>query len=207
MLSLSGLILRMLRLPSQRTWKTFILTAKRLVHRSPHSATCVRWTGSSDWLLPDMDIVKFKPKPPQYEVPPERVLQSDHVRSLLEACETQRDRALVAVVWDSAARISEILNCNIGHVTFDRYGAMIAVTGKTGRRSIRLVSSVPDLQVWINIHPFKNNPDAPLFVTSRRRGMLSPVLQYAGYKISSLGSGISQVALRTRILMPSDTVA
>ena len=117
-----------------------------------------------------MDIVKFKPKPPQYEVPPERVLQSDHVRSLLEACETQRDRALVAVVWDSAARISEILNCNIGHVTFDRYGAMIAVTGKTGRRSIRLVSSVPDLQVWINIHPFKNNPDAPLFVTSRRRG-------------------------------------
>lgn len=122
------------------------------------------------WLMPGENLVKFKPKPPQHEVPPEKILQSEQVRSLLGACESQRDRALVAVVWDSAARISEILNLNIGHVTVDRFGAVIAVTGKTGRRNIRLVSSVPDLQAWINIHPFKNNPDAPLFVTARRRG-------------------------------------
>ncbi|MGB8219251.1 MAG: site-specific integrase [Methanoregula sp.] len=123
-----------------------------------------------EWLLPGNNLVQFKPKPPLHEVPPEKVLQSVNVRSLLEVCESQRDRALVAIVWDSGARISEILNCNIGHVTFDRYGAVIAVTGKTGRRSIRLVSAVPDLQAWINIHPLKNDPEAPLFVTSRRRG-------------------------------------
>ena len=47
-------------------------------------------------------------------------------------CESQRDRALVAVAWDSAARISELLDINIGHVNFDRYGAVISVSGKTG---------------------------------------------------------------------------
>jgi integrase/recombinase XerC len=125
------------------------------------------------WLLPDRELVKFKPQKPRVDVPPEKVLQSDNIRGILEYCESQRDRALVAVVWDSACRISELLDTNIGHVTFDRYGAVISVSGKTGRRNIRLVSSVPDLQAWINIHPLKNNPDAPLFVTSRRRGNTS----------------------------------
>ncbi len=122
------------------------------------------------WLLPDQKLITFKPRPPQHEVPPEKVLQPTNVRMLLECCESQRDRALVAIVWDSGARISEILDCNVGHVTFDRYGAVISVNGKTGRRNIRLISSVPDIQAWINIHPLKHDPDAPLFVTSRRRG-------------------------------------
>ena len=43
------------------------------------------------------------------------------------------------MAWDSAARISELLDINIGHVNFDRYGAVISVSGKTGRRNIRLV--------------------------------------------------------------------
>jgi integrase len=125
------------------------------------------------WLLPDSDLVKFKPQKPRSDLPPEKVLHSENIRGILEYCESQRDRALVAVVWDSAARISELLDTNIGHVTFDRYGAVISVSGKTGRRNIRLVSSVPDLQAWVNIHPLKSNPDAPLFVTSRRRGNTS----------------------------------
>lgn len=122
------------------------------------------------WLLPDREVVTFKPQRPRHDLPPEKVLTSDNVRSLLEACESQRDRALVSLVWDSAARISEVLDTNIGHVTFDRYGAVISVNGKTGRRNVRLVNSVPDLQAWINIHPMRNNPIAPLFTTSRRRG-------------------------------------
>ncbi len=122
------------------------------------------------WLIPDREIITFKPQRPKNDIRPEKVLASDNVRSLLETCENQRDRALVAVVWDSAARISEVLSCNVGHVTFDQYGAVISVNGKTGRRNIRLVSAVPDLQAWINIHPMRSNPDAPLFVTSRRRG-------------------------------------
>ena len=123
------------------------------------------------WLLPGKDLITFKPQRPRNDLPPEKVLQSDNVRSLLEVCDNQRDRALVATYWDSAARLNELLDCCVGDVKIDRYGAVISVNGKTGRRNIRLVSSVPDLQAWIDrYHPLKNDPTAPLFVISRRRG-------------------------------------
>ena len=125
------------------------------------------------WLLPDKVLVTFKPQKPRNDIPPEKVLQSDNVIELLKMCENQRDRALVALVWDSAARISELLDTNIGHVQFDQYGAIISVSGKTGRRNIRLIDCVGDLQAWINIHPMKTDPNAPLFTTSRRRGSVS----------------------------------
>jgi integrase len=87
---------------------------------------------------------------------------------MIEACEMPRDRALLMLLWDSGARITEILSLNIGHVQFDQYGAVIIVNGKTGMRRLRLVSSVPDLQMWINMHPLRSDNNAPLFVTSRR---------------------------------------
>lgn len=124
------------------------------------------------WLQPDREMIKFKPQRPRADLPPEKVLMPENIKGLLAACETQRDRALVMLFWDSGARVSEILDSNIGDVRFDQYGAVISVKGKTGRRNIRLVNAVPDMQQWVNIHPEKNTPDAPLFVTSRKRGHL-----------------------------------
>lgn len=92
------------------------------------------------------------------------------VKKLVPACKTQRDRAIVMTFWDSAARANEVLNLNLGHVEIDKYGAVIVVEGKTGMRRIRLIEAVPDLQAWINQHPHKDDPDAPLFVTFRNSG-------------------------------------
>ncbi len=123
------------------------------------------------WLLPEKKIVAFKPARPRHEIPPEKVLQAGNVAKLLDVCETQRDRAIVATYWDSAARLNELLGCNVGHVKFDQYGAVLTVTGKTGQRQIRIVSAAPDLQTWIDkFHPLKHDADVPLFVTSRKRG-------------------------------------
>jgi hypothetical protein len=72
------------------------------------------------------------------------------------------------VLWDSGCRLNEVLSRNINHVQFDEYGATMIVNGKTGMRKARLIDSLPDLKLWLNQHPQKNNPDAPLFVTDRR---------------------------------------
>jgi integrase len=122
------------------------------------------------WLLPGTELVTFKPKKEKYEIDNSKVLRSVQVKKILAACETPRDRALVMIFWDSAARLSEVMDCNIKDVVLDRYGGILYVNGKTGRRSCPLTLSVPDLQAWLNVHPLKNNPEAPLFVTSRRRG-------------------------------------
>jgi len=53
-------------------------------------------------------------------------------------------------------------------VQFDKYGAVVIVNGKTGMRRIRLIECVPDLQLWINMHPLRDDPKALLFITDRK---------------------------------------
>ncbi|KXS43907.1 MAG: phage integrase [Methanolobus sp. T82-4] len=120
------------------------------------------------WLKPDNDFfTNIKTRTPKNHLPTKEIIMPADVKKLVPSCKSQRDRAIVMSFWDSAARATEILNLNLGHVEIDRYGAVIVVEGKTGMRRIRLIEAVPDLQAWINQHPYKDNPNAPLFVTFR----------------------------------------
>jgi len=70
----------------------------------------------------------------------------------------------VSVLWESGARVGEILTLRIKHVEFDKYGAVAIAHGKTGSRRIRLVSCVPHLSSWLAHHPNASNRDSPLWV-------------------------------------------
>jgi integrase len=123
------------------------------------------------WLKPDNDFFEnIKTRTPKNHLPTKEIIVPSDVKKLVPACKTQRDRAIVMSFWDSAARANEVLNLNLRHVEIDKYGAVVVVEGKTGMRRIRLIESVPDLQAWINQHPYKNDPNAPLFVTFRNNG-------------------------------------
>ncbi|ADN36793.1 integrase family protein [Methanolacinia petrolearia DSM 11571] len=103
-------------------------------------------------------------------LPTDQLLTRYDIEKLVNACDRQRDRAIIMLLWDTGARIGEIVSLNIGHIEFDRYGAVVIVKGKTGMRRLRLISSVPDLQAWINVHPLRDRSDAPLFTTFTRYG-------------------------------------
>lgn len=121
------------------------------------------------WLKPDNNYFEnIQTHPPKNRLPVEEILTPEEIKTLVSTARTQRDRSLIMLLWDSGCRISEILNLNINHVEFDQYGAVIIVTGKTGMRRLRLIDSVPDLQQWLNIHPMRDNPQAPLFTTDKR---------------------------------------
>jgi len=125
------------------------------------------------WLAPGSEKDLFqniKIKKPRRHLPVEQLITREDIIRLVDACDKPRDRALIMLMWDSGARIGELLSLNIGHVQFDRYGAVVIVNGKTGMRRLRLISSVPDIQTWINMHPLRADANAPLFVTSRRYG-------------------------------------
>jgi len=125
------------------------------------------------WLVPEKVKELFKNikiKKARRHLPVDQLITREDISRMVEACDKIRDRALIMLMWDSGARISEILGLNIGHVQFDRYGAVIIVSGKTGMRRLRLISSVPDLQAWVNMHPQRHDANTPLFVTSRKFG-------------------------------------
>lgn len=96
---------------------------------------------------------------------PEEILTEEDVKKMIDAARTPRDRAVISVLYESGCRAGEFLSMRIKNVSFDRYGAVIVVHGKTGYRRIRLVSSVPYLAEWMNSHPFRENPEAWLWIS------------------------------------------
>ena len=95
----------------------------------------------------------------------EDLLTEDDISRLLFACgENARDRALIDCHYEGGTRPGEILSLQIKHVKFDKYGTTLHVDGKTGPRTVRLIKSTPNLANWLSIHPFKDDPDAFVWI-------------------------------------------
>ena len=101
---------------------------------------------------------------------PEELLDDEDIRRLLAENEKgendARDKALIMTLYESGCRIGEILGLRIKHVTFDEYGAVLIVAGKTGERRVRVVSSAPLLASWLTHHPNREENEAPLWIQS-----------------------------------------
>ncbi len=92
------------------------------------------------------------------------LLTPQDVKALLNVCHNPRDVALIAVLWETGARIAEIGNLQLKHLTKNQHGYTLDLNGKTGARNPLIISSAPYLTQWCNNHPFKNNPESPLWV-------------------------------------------
>lgn len=100
----------------------------------------------------------------------EDLLTADEVIRIASAALTVRDRAMILVLEESAARLTELIAAKIRDVRFDKYGALLTIGGDTDNRQVRLIHSVPDLGRWLNEHPHRNNPEAPLWVANAQHG-------------------------------------
>jgi integrase/ribosomal protein L40E len=92
------------------------------------------------------------------------LLTPQDIEALLHICHNTRDKALISTLWESGCRVSEEGNLQIKHVTKIQYGYSLDVNGKTGQRSPLIISSAPYLTQWLANHPFRDNPEAPLWV-------------------------------------------
>jgi len=105
---------------------------------------------------------------------PEELLTEDEVNRIAEQATHPRDKAFVQILYESGCRIAELLTLRIKNIHFDEYGATLRVTGKTGDRRVRIVASTPSLAAWLDIHPKRNNPEAPLWLSRASRTKLLP---------------------------------
>jgi integrase/recombinase XerD len=89
---------------------------------------------------------------------PEELITEDEVLRMTEAAINPRDKTLILVLYETGCRIGELLSLQMRNVSFDQYGAVLRVTGKTGDRRVRIISSAPVLASWLNAHPRAKNP-------------------------------------------------
>ncbi|MBN2517730.1 MAG: tyrosine-type recombinase/integrase [Candidatus Altiarchaeota archaeon] len=97
---------------------------------------------------------------------PEELLTLDEINRLVSAACGPRDKALISVLYESGARIGEIVTLQLRHVSFDQYGAVLIVNGKTGMRRVRIVDSAPLLAEWIEKLHYKA-PESPVWVNGQ----------------------------------------
>jgi len=83
----------------------------------------------------------------------DEMITEDDIKKLINTAENPRDKAFIAVLYESGCRIGEILPLQKKNIIFDKHGAILNVDGKTGPRPVRLISSVPYLATWINNLP------------------------------------------------------
>lgn len=130
----------------------------------------------------------------------ENLLDEKDLANLLKACgENARDRAFLHVHYEANTRPGEVLSLQIKHVVQDSYGAKIAVDGKTGTRSIRLIESVPSLNAWLNVHPLHDNSDAPLWISFDKNRYGEPMSLKAAQVMLSKRCRMAQISKRVNL--------
>lgn len=97
------------------------------------------------------------------------ILSRTEVQRISDAAKTIRDRAMPLVLYESGARISELLSMRISNVVPDSENncCWITIYGKTGERTIPLYWSKVALLRWLEVHPYRNEGNAPVWIGQR----------------------------------------
>jgi integrase len=98
---------------------------------------------------------------------PEDFLTEDEVKKIIDATTNLRDKAMIAVLYESGCRVGEFLNLRLKDIKFDKHRAILTIRIMSSNSIIEvpLKESVLHLTEWIKIHPLNNNPDTFLWVT------------------------------------------
>lgn len=93
-----------------------------------------------------------------------------HVKAMIEALDHPRDRAIVALCFDSGARKGELAGLRIRDLALEReYGRCTLEKSKTTYRAVVVTRAVPYIQTWMAMHPTQGEPDASLWVAIGNR--------------------------------------
>ncbi len=115
-----------------------------------------RWLKQTEEYPPEVKWIKNNMKRSRRKLPKE-LLTIEDVKELAENTNNLRDRCLLLLLYESGARVGELLGIKVKDVEFDKYGALVNLFGKTGARKIRVIASSPAISNWLLEHPKKQS--------------------------------------------------
>ena len=90
----------------------------------------------------------------------------EEVALLAKAAEHPRDKAFVWVLYETAARIGELMDVKMKHLTFGKVSSVKIWGEKVHKwRELPIVDARADLATWIDVHPNGDDPEAYLWVS------------------------------------------
>lgn len=110
---------------------------------------------------------------------PEDMLTQEEIEKLIDVCKNQRDKTIIALLWDTGMRIGEMLNIKIRDITLSKNSiSHVVVSGKTGMRKTPLIFSVPYLSNFLNDERKNSKIDDQLFTIIDHNSITNRPLDY-----------------------------
>ncbi len=132
----------------------------------------------------NQDFMKVKPPKNhrQITVEPSELIKPEEVETLISHCKNDRDKTLIALLYETGLRISEALNIKLKDVEIKETHINIYIrNSKTAKRNVTLVNSQPYLISWLNNHPFRDDKERYLFITLQKNEKLYKYGQKLSY--------------------------
>ena len=128
--------------------------------------TFFRWVyGLPEGQYPEC-VSWIKLKNVQSELTKSDLITEEEMKRMIAYTQNPRDRAIVPVLLETTFRPHELISSNVGDVEEKDYGFYVSCRrSKTVLRSVPLVWSARYLAQWLNHHPYRDDPDAPLWIS------------------------------------------
>jgi integrase len=128
---------------------------------------------------------------------PNDMISWDETENMVDCCINSRDKALITFAWDAGCRSGELRDLAIGDLSDHEHGLQVTLEGKTGRRSIILIPSVPYVNRWLSDHPAGDDPDAPLWTKLSESEPLSYNMFRKALRRAAADAGIDKTVTLT----------
>lgn len=111
-----------------------------------------------------------------------KIIKEEEYKQLIKGCLTQRDRAIIAFLMNTGARVGEMVNTTIGDLTFDSKGRYVTIKlrGKTGEREVVMTSGFSEIDSYLKQRDDRDDKNAPLFLTLPRSNRPNSKLGWQG---------------------------
>lgn len=126
-----------------------------------------KWLKGGGENSPD-EVKWIRVSEPNSKVKAENIPTEQEIYRMRDAMRNIRDKALIMVMKESGWRVGEHLETRIKNVSFTNDGIELnVISPKTGELLwTLLIESVPWLQLWLDNHPDRKNPEAYLWATT-----------------------------------------
>lgn len=111
------------------------------------------------------------------------LISSKEVKEAIQACESPRDKAFISFLYESGARIGEMLSMEIKDFWSEKFCSRARLTDKTGERVIPIVNSIPYMSAYLETHPFRDDPKAAIWLSFSRYHHHNPLLHQGATKL------------------------
>jgi site-specific recombinase XerD len=158
---------------------------------------CIWLSSKLRWDNKDKFLEVKSPKiTDKKRIEPEDLISVEEIQTLLRHASNSRDKCLISLCFELGPRISELLEMQIKDVQFEETHMNLKLKGKKNINALRRVTSIESQQymkAWLNDHPYRNDPEAPLFVNISKnfgspvrydaaRGIINRIIKRSGLR-------------------------